>query len=136
MPMRMRALATGLPATAQAAPQPTLKPAALDTIKEMAWGEHTLKALTYDHTLKELTVDQTLKEVTHDPKYIKEVVKEMAKEVAWDPIPDWGSTVTNPAITQVAGGVPFVLATPHQAPQGAVAQQMLAAQALAGRLGY
>lgn len=104
-----------------------------------------LKPLAHD-TIKELAIDQTLKEVINDPKHFKEIVKEIAKEVAWEGtgpadtlvegIGNWGDIVTNPAVQQAGGGVPFVLATPHQASQGAVAQQMLAAQALMGRLGY
>ena len=95
---------------------------------------------------KEIAFDQTLKELTNDHKHIKEMIKEVPKEVAWEGtgaadtlvegMPDWGSIFTNPANMQNAGAIPFVLATPHQAPQGAVAQQMLAAQALAGRMGY
>jgi len=105
-------------------------------------------------TLKEAMIDQTLKEVINDPKFIKEAVKEVVKEVAFEGTgamdtlvegrpdfggmtlvegrPDLGGILTNPAL----GGTPFVLATPHQASMGAVAQQMLAAQAMAGRLGF
>jgi hypothetical protein len=73
------------------------------------------------------------------------------KEVGKDPIGDGGGTGI--ADTLVEGGfpqnpgqpvfggemglgaAPFVLATPHQAPQGALAQQYLAAQMARGTLG-
>lgn len=111
----------------------------------LSTGAHPgLKAAAHD-TLKELSFDHTLKELVQDPKHLKEIVKEVWKEVAWEGtgpgdtlvegLPDWGSVLTQPA-GPLAGGVPFVLATPHQASQGAVAQQMLAAQAMAGRMGY
>ena len=112
--------------------------------------QDTIKELSTDHTFKELVNDTTIKEIIHD-QTIKELVKEIPKEVAWEgtgvadslveSIPDWGSVI-NPAINTgvvnpAAGALtPFVLATPHQASQGAVAQQLLAAQALQGRLGF
>ena len=107
--------------------------------------QQNFKPVVHD-SHKEIAFDQTLKELTNDHKHIKEMIKEVPKEVAWEGtgaadslvegMPDWGSIFTNPANMQNAGAIPFVLATPHQAPQGAVAQQMLAAQALAGRMGY
>jgi hypothetical protein len=39
-----------------------------------------------------------------------------------------------PVVQPAAGLSPFVLATPHQAPQGALAQQYLAAMAARGTL--
>ena len=45
-----------------------------------------------------------------------------------------GGPVVQPAFG-AQGVAPFVLATPHQAPQGALAQQYLAAQMARGMLG-
>jgi hypothetical protein len=42
---------------------------------------------------------------------------------------------TQPAAGGGLGLAPFVLATPHQAPQGALAQQYLAAQMARGMVG-
>jgi hypothetical protein len=106
-------------------------------------------------TLKEMSFDHTLKELINDHKFIKEIVKEVVKEVAFEGTgaadtlvegrPDFGGFTTVEGRPDFGAqgnpfgggfGVPFVLATPHQASQGAVAQQMLAAQALAGRIGF
>ncbi len=113
-----------------------------------------LKATGAD-TLKEMSFDHTLKELIGDHKFIKEIVKEVVKEVAFEGTgaadtlvegrPDFGGFTTVEGRPDFGAqgnpfgggfGVPFVLATPHQASQGAVAQQMLAAQALAGRIGF
>jgi hypothetical protein len=134
----------GIPGGGVVQPQAQMQPMQARALDPTA-AQAAYKPLAGDHTLKEMTIDQTLKELAGDPKYIKEIVKEVPKEVAWDGTgfggdtlvegrPDWGQVV-NPVV-MAGGGVPFVLATPHQAGQGAVAQQMLAAQAMMGRLGY
>ncbi len=132
--------------------QPFARAAMDPAAAQMAAGPQAaglgLKPLGAD-TAKEVAGDHTLKEIIHDPKFIKEIVKEIAKEVAFEGTgpadtlvegrPDFGiftNPAVNPGLNPGMGGVPFVLATPHQASQGAVAQQMLAAQALAGRLGF
>jgi len=92
-------------------------------------GQQFATGMPPNLTLKEVPFDQTFKEIAKD--VIMDGTGIMDSLVEGQP--DIGQMV-NPAIQQA--GVPFVLATPHQASQGAVAQQMLAAQALQGRLGF
>ncbi len=107
------------------------------TIKE------TWKDPLADQTLKEVHKDpiqDTIKETHKDPIY--DTIKETHKDPIMDPVTqagsdvpgtlaetvfDPGSLVTNPATAAGGGGTPFVMATPHHAPQAAVTMQNLAA---------
>ena len=118
----------------------TLKEQPFDTLKELGGGD-TLKEQPFD-TLKELGGGDTLKEGAFDT--LKEVGKDplgdggggtgIADTLVETPFPGGGGPVVQPAFG-MQGVAPFVLATPHQAPQGALAQQYLAAQMARGMVG-
>lgn len=99
--------------------------------------------ITIKETWKDPIADQTLKEVHKDPLHdtlkethkdpIFDTIKEVNKDPIMDPITlaetifDPGTAVTDPAAGAGGGGTPFVMATPHHAPQAAVTMQNLAA---------
>jgi hypothetical protein len=126
MSVQPQMAATALPANAQ-----TLKELPAETIKEVP-ADQTYKEIIADHTIKEVIADHTHKEI------IKDVIGEGTgiADSLYEGRPDIPGGLTYPAAGGLVSGAPFVLATPHQASQGAVAQQMLAAQALQGRLGF
>jgi len=122
------------------------QPAALSAGMQLTGLQH--KAAIADQpglTIKEIIMDpMTLKEIIADQWTYKELVKDpitdplqgtgIADSLAEGTFPGGGLT-TQPGLAGAAAMTPFVLATPHQAPQGALAQQYLAAMAARGGLG-
>jgi hypothetical protein len=111
--------------TVKEQPFDTIKEQPFDTIKEQPFD--TLKEQTHD-TLKEGPFDtfkESIKDPIADPITIQEVATP-GKQLG-DPIdPGQLGGMVNPA-AGFMGAVPFVMATPHHAPQEVIARQAAAA---------
>lgn len=123
-------------------PKPILDPGGTlkEVIKDPIQDPQTIKELIKDpisdpggtrkEVIKDPIMDPTRKELIKDP--IQDPitwVEQIDPKGGFDQVGGLGGGVINPAAQQGAGGMaPFVMATPHHAPQAAVAMQQLAAQ--------